>query len=380
MKYFLYLFILIFPFGQLLRWEPWGAESAIHFNDLALGIVLFSWLVIQGKNHKVLLKHWFVKPVLLWILAMVISLLLNLVNLTGKEVAISSLYLIRWAAYAGLFFVGVSQTEKVRKNLLRLMVLAGLITGLAGLTQYLFLPNVTFLSAQNWDDHYFRLVGSFLDPGFTGAILILFLILVFSLRNSLENFLFWIVGYVAMALTYSRATYLMFLFGASLSSIFRRRPKIILGAIALMLVTLMLLPVHPGEGNKLGREYSVWSRINNWKQSLSVWQKSPLFGVGFNSYRYRLQDLGILSQQGVRESHGGGADSSIMLVLATTGIIGLLAYLNLGRVILTRQKNLLIWSSFLGIFVHSWFNNTLFYPWVMEWLWLLLALTVEDKQ
>lgn len=375
MKYFLYFLVLIFPFGQLFRWEVWGAEVAIHINDFVVGVTVVFWLVVSRKYLAGLGKHWLIKPLVLWIGMMTFSLVMNISQLASREFVVSSLYLFRWTTYALLYFIILEQPELVKKRILRLLIVAGTVVTVSGLFQYILLPNVAFLSAQNWDDHYYRLIGTYLDPGFTGAILILFLILTWEKGNFLERRILGTLSYLAMALTYSRASYLMFIFGAGMSSWFRRNPRIILLASALMLATIIFLPVHAGEGSKLGREYSFWSRVNNWKQSLTIWQESPVWGVGFNSYRYQLRDIGILSKEGVSQSHGGGADSSIMLVLATTGVLGLLAYLNLGLVILFKRKNLLIWASLLGIFVHSWFNNTLFYPWVMEWLWILLAIS-----
>ena len=107
-----------------------------------------------------------------------------------------------------------------------------------------------------------------------------------------------------------------------------------------------------------------------------VWQTSPVVGVGFNAYRYAKYQQGILNEEGLLESHSGaGADSSILFVLATTGVVGLMAYLNLGfNLWKYAAGNILFKTSLLGIIAHSFFNNTLFYPWAMEWLWLTLAL------
>ena len=39
---------------------------------------------------------------------------------------------------------------------------------------YFIFPDVRSLAVDQWDPHYYRLVGSLLDPGFTGIILVLF--------------------------------------------------------------------------------------------------------------------------------------------------------------------------------------------------------------
>lgn len=357
MKYLLPLLLFAFPLGQLARWNVASSEVVLHLNDIVVVSVLtFGLRRISGP---------LVKPLLLFALAILFSLAFNFTNFSLYELGVASLYPLRFFAYALLFFVSWP------KETPRWLLLATLGTAGFGLLQYLFVPDVSFLAAQNWDDHYFRLVGSFLDPGFTGAILVSGLLLIFV---NFKNLFTLLLVYLALALTYSRASYLMYLVSFAALAFYRKSTKIFLIATAVLLVILPLLPKSTGEGTKLERENSILARINNWKESLSIWQQAPIFGVGFNTYRY-VRGIGP-------ESHAGaGADSSILLVLATTGVFGLTAYCYLLTAMWKLKKNNLVFKvSFLGILVHSFFNNTLFYPWVMEWLWLLLALSPSDSR
>ncbi len=350
MKYLLLLLLIIFPFGQLARWPLFGTEAVLHLNDLVVLIVLLVGLrKVSGPVARALL---------LFALAIGLSLAINAPNFTPRELIVAALYPARFFAYAGLYFV----FQKVKFPTKRWLLMAALIVALSGLLQYILLPNVAFLSAQDWDDHYFRLVGTYLDPGFTGAILVLGLLVAATWPAR-------ILIYLAMALTYSRASYLMYLVSFAALAVYKKSLKIFVLAAVVLFLTIPLLPKSTGEGTKLTRENSLLARIGNWQESLTIWQTAPVFGVGFNTYRYV---RGIAP-----ESHSGaGADSSILLVLATTGLVGLLAYLNLLRVMWqTARGNIIFKISFLGILVHSFFNNTLFYPWVMEWLWILLALS-----
>jgi O-antigen ligase len=237
------------------------------------------------------------------------------------------------------------------------IILGIILVGVAGILQYLLLPDVSFLSAFDWDDHYYRLVSTFLDPGFTGVILLIGLV-------ASHNPLFFIV----IMLTYSRATYLAYLFSFAVLAIYQKSVKVFVIAALALAIALPLLPKSTGEGTKLSRENSIYARINNWKESISIWQKSPIFGVGYNTYRY--VRTGVTAQ-----SHSGaGADSSILFVLATTGVVGLLTYLYLLLTMARLGKNNPTFLAIMaGVFVHSWFNNTLFYPFVLECLWVLLG-------
>lgn len=103
--------------------------------------------------------------------------------------------------------------------------------------------------------------------------------------------------------------------------------------------------------------------------------KNPLFGTGFNLYRYA-------NTGAVGDSHAGaGSDSSLLFVFATTGIAGLLIYLWLWGKILklgwqrrNTQAGLILLASSTSLLIHSLFSNSLFYPWVLGWMAFLLAL------
>lgn len=368
MKYLIFLLLIIFPFGQLVRVNL-GNSITLHPNDIAVFVFL---LLTLRKIRGPLLK-----PLLFFLISIILSLILNFKNFQLYELVTSSLYPVRFFAYAGLFFVFKDLSSNLKDFFRRWLVIVTVIVAITGLAQYIFIPNVAFLSALNWDDHYYRLIGTFFDPGFTGAILVLGLVmslrgvlttkqsnLDLRLPRSLTSLAMTTIIYLAMALTYSRASYLMYIVSFGVIAFYKKSAKIFLLAALILGLTIFVLPRHPGEGSNLTRENSILARIHNWQQSIQVWQTSPIFGIGFNNYRYVV---------GVNpESHSGGADSSILLVLATTGIMGLLSYLFLLKKMWS-LGGLIFKASFLGIIIHSFFNNTLFYPWVMEWLWIILA-------
>ncbi len=355
MKYLLFALILFLAFGQLGRFE--FQSIVVHLNDLFVFGLLLIWLVkTKGKSIK---NDPLTKPLALFVGAMFLSTIFNPFKFPAF------LYLVRFVAYAGLYFVAKDQIGD-RKIILKLMEIAILGVAVVGILQFVFVPDVSSLKALDWDDHYYRLISTFLDPGFTGAMLVLGLILAVLERSRIQA----VILYVAMALTYSRASYLMYLFSFATISFFKNSVKIFLIALIILVITIPLLPKSTGEGTKLNRENSVTARLNNWNKSIEVWETKPVFGIGFNSYRYAVN----VSPQ----SHSGGADNSLLLVLATTGVVGFAAYIFLLKKTWD-MGDLLFRASLVGIIVHSMFNNTLFYPWVMEWLWILLALSATKN-
>ncbi|MEK7127626.1 MAG: O-antigen ligase family protein [Patescibacteria group bacterium] len=346
-KILVFLLFITFPLGQVLRWEFLGGQVVLRPNDLIAlilgGLGLFK---ISGPLKK---------PLLLWSGAMVLSLVVNIFNYTPTQLLVSASYIMRFILYSGLYFV--FKDIKLNKNI---FVYICLVIAILGFVQYLFIPDVSFLAQFDWDPHYYRLISTFLDPGFTGAILVLGVIL--AKNKIIKSFL-----YLAMAFTYSRTSFLMFLVCYAVIAFYKKSAKIFVVACTVMILTLILLPRTFGDGTKLSRETSTWARIENWQTSLQIFSHSPLFGIGYDSYRY-------VTKASLSSHAGAGADSSILLVLATTGIIGLLAYLNLLKTIWKLNTNFIFRASFTGIIVASFFNNTLFYPFIMEWLWILLAL------
>lgn len=361
-KILLIILLAIFPFGQLLRWDL-GGGITLHLNDVVVGII-GSWGIFQLVRGLVSKKGDLLeKAVALWAAAMVLSLLINFKSYPARELLAASLYAVRWLAYAGLFFALRDMRDK--KILSGGMIMASTVVAAAGLFQYIFMPDVSFLSAQNWDNHYFRLVSTFLDPGFTGMVLALGLLLVFFQSG---NGLLLTVIFTALAFTYSRASYLAYLIVFAAAAFYKRSLRIIVAAILILAVAVYFLPQTAGEGTKLERENSSWARVVSWQIAVTTWKKAPVFGVGFDAYRYATRNT--------ETSHAGaGSDSSLLTVFATTGIVGLIAYLGvLWGMWSAGRKSFLFKASFLAVFVHSWFNNTLLYTWVMEWLWLLLIM------
>lgn len=381
-KLLLLLLLFTFCLGQLGRFDIPKTNITIHLNDLAIFTLVTSWLFARRQKAISHLKtDSLSKPILFVTVAMAVSLLANVFRYQLTEVATASLYLFRWVFYAGFYFFLKMEYKNEKQLLRRGLILAGLIISLTGLMQYLFLPSTVFLAATGWDDHYFRLIGVFFDPGFTGAILVILLAGAVLYQRQIKNSTPIVLVYAALALTYSRASYLMYLIIFAALAYFKKSLKIFFFAAIILGATILVLPKHPGEGTKLTRDNSVMARIKNWQQSVRIWTTAPIFGTGFGTYRYVQRDLGLISPKAALESHAGaGADSSILLMLATTGIIGFSTFIYLLLKIWQACRGDLLLKIILpALLVGSFFNNLLFYAWIMELVWVLIA-SGESRQ
>lgn len=378
-KFFLIAYFILFPFGQLAR-VPSAVfnlppEVNFYLTDLVLVVLLGAWSVwrffLVKKPYQ---SPPLMKPICLFFLLAAFSLALNTGRLAGNEVFVSILYLVRWLVYAGLYFVIGDLRWKGRLFL----IWAGVATAGLGLIQYFLWPDIRPLQVYGWDIHYYRLVGTMLDPGFTGLILGLTLILLvihFRPKKILFYILFLLV-YAGLALTYSRSSYLAYLTGMSVLAFLKKSPRLFLAVIAIGIFALVILPKSSGdfsgEGVNLQRKSTVNARLVNWQQSLKIIADHPFVGVGFNAYRYIQRDYGFLDTNWRTTHAGAGADASLLFVWATTGVLGLIVYLWLWIKALN-TKSLILISSMMALFIHAFFLNSLFYPWVMGWLWTLLA-------
>ncbi len=311
-------------------------------------------------------------PVISFVFLSLISLIFANFNYGFRAVMVGSMYLVRWIGYS-MFLATIIQLIKVH-DLRRFITVVGLVFTITGLIQYIVLPDIRNFQPGQWDEHYYRVVGTLFDPGFMGLVL-LFTLLWLSLnplKNRLINIISWGLTYVAFVLTYSRSSYLAYLVAMAYLSVKRKDWKFGLMMVLLLLVSVPLLPRAPdGEGVKLERTSSIKARIDNWNHGLRIFADHPLIGVGFNTYRYAQREYGFITEDSWAETHAGaGADSSLLLVAATTGVIGLAFYVNY----LWQLWRIMDLRPFVAaLIVHSFFLNSLFYPVVLLWLALLMG-------
>ena len=137
-------------------------------------------------------------------------------------------------------------------------------------------------------------------------------------------------------------------------------------------------------------ESSAYARFGSWQRGLSFSLQSPVYGFGFNTLRYASSKFGYFGEVGdLGGRAGAGIDSSLLFVLSTTGIIGLLLYLSIIYRILRDSFRVLkekssteeskifgfwIFSAVVALLVESNFINIFFYPQII--LWLLVSLSI----
>lgn len=364
-----------FAIGNIYRFSFFSPQVRVSFLDCVVLV-----LTVFTFNLKRTTKHNLFKPIVSFAAVGAASLVPAYFAYGTAATLIGGLYLARWTVYS-LFFVDLIQMFKVwERN--RLAIFLSLVVIITSLAQYIFYPDIRSLQVLEWDPHYFRVVGSWLDPGFTGMLLVLVLVYL-TIRPFADKkwqWLIWGAGYLALALTYSRSSYLAFLTAIAWIAIKIKGWKFFAKTLLLLIATIFLLPRAPdGEGVKLERAYSIWSRVDNWKYAITIFKDHPIIGVGFNTYRYAQKGYGFISDINWQESHAAaGSDSSLLFVAAATGLVGIFFYINYLKKLFAFGQNRILQASLSALFVHSLFLNSLFYPAVLAWIAVLVSISKSD--
>lgn len=370
MKLLSILFLASLLLGQIGGIPIYGG-AVIYVHDIILGLLLIEGFVQYAIRSK-FKKPKLTVPILLFVSAAILSLLTNSGKFQIPELEVSAMYLVRWIFYATLYVLVLQMYTKIERWLYGLFA-TGIGLGVLGLAQYFLYPNLRNLSYLGWDPHYYRLFSTFLDPNFAGIYLVLTILLGIYLWQY-RKIRVWVVlgeliSVASLLLTYSRSSYLALGLAVIVWAVLKKQWVFLLGLLGFVAL-IFVLPQTWGNTLSLMRPDSTFARVGNWEESLTLIAKAPVFGNGFDTLRY----IRILPAGDFYSKAAAGLDSSILFVLATTGIVGLAAfgYLVFSMIKGVRGKISVLYSvSFIALGVHSLFVNSAFYPWVMIWFWIL---------
>jgi hypothetical protein len=378
---FIFLFLIIFPFGQIIRlsFNFAGINIPAQPLDLVVGLGA-AYSVFFQKNRPKIFEY-----IRFFLSVAVFSFAVSFVTF-GSEVVYGAFYLLRLTSYL-LFLNYVWNFAKKsisNKRLLMDSLLAiSIISALFGWLQFFIIPDIKPFFVYDWDMHLFRLVGTFLDPTFLGIIIVFGLILSIYryMGEGKKRYLFiTALLLISLAFTYSRASYLAFLGGVSIMVLLKKKYRKILFWIVGLLAIMLLLPTARNRSIELTRTFSITSRLTNYRETFELFKRFPIFGIGYNNMCIaRNKYVGVESYA----SHAcSGSDSSLLFILATTGIIGLMIFFGsvfgVFKLLGNSNEQYLLMAISSALFVHSLFSNSLFFPWVMGYLVLLLGASFKE--
>ena len=340
--------IIVFFFGQLLRIEIKNISFPIIDIFIAIIFCLNIFQKFKNKEFKVKNKYLLYFLIFIWF-----SFAFNYFRYHFDLIK-PILYLFRLTFLLSFFIFPLKIDEKIKK-IFYLVIFSNVIFGLI---QYFLWPNFTYFKSLNWDPHLYRLVSTYFDPTFTALIYLSLIIIVFLDKKFPFRKTILVLSYLALALTYSRSSYLSFFIAFTYIAYQKKNLKIFILSSLLIFSTILLLPRFEGEGTKLERTSSITAKIENYKEGFNVFLKAPIVGHGYNNLFYVRQ---IKNQNSHANS---GFDGSLMTILTTNGIVGLIIFI-LGLKKIFIKGNLVVKTILISLLFHSLFANSLLYPWIL---------------
>jgi len=377
--------LLLFPLGEIIRID-FGNGLTIRPLDIGMGILFFSWIILKlFKRQKIVQSNIFL-PVILFALAGLFSLIISNLTLSLSEWFISFAYLLRWIIYVSILFIINDFNKEFKKKILNILIAIGTIIVGLGYIQYFYYSALQNLRYLGWDEHMHRMFSVFLDPNFAGVFFVLFFIFLVSLflkqKKKIIGFLS-ILTLGAVFLTFSRSALIMLIVSSSVMFILAGRKKLILLLLIIILIMVSISSRYFNIANiNLFRVVSSEARIETARNAIKIIQDRPIFGIGFNAYRYAQFHYGFRNRVNIASHADASPDNSFLFVASTSGLIGLILFAFLWFRIFKYyiKNNALVLSSVVGIFVSSLFINSLFYVHIMFWLWIIIGLNSSVSQ
>lgn len=395
-----WLFVILLALGNLQRVQVLQTVGVGVHEILAAGCVVAWTYAARNSVFHTVKKLFYHKEA--WML--VVGIFIGWVNAVSDDrfLVTTPLYVVR---VLSLVVFGVWATKKMLLKLslddvIESVLGLSVVVAVLGWLQYVLLPDTRFLAILGWDDHYYRLISTWLDPTYTGWLLAI---------GSLTWILFWrkdtwlrfaVAAFltVTLAFTYSRSSYLAFGVGvagvvtATFFSFWKSRFKQISAQVSMQLlqlgmlvvilgVSILLLPKPGGEGTDLTRTQSIVAKQSSVKQVIqnSKLVTTPrkarptlLFGTGLFT-RYTEQSTTDIP------SHSSQPDS-LIVVLFQLGILGSFCLLLLAKRLQPYSSDPLLVAVLSATFAHSLFTNTWFHPLVLGVLVPLISARILSSK
>lgn len=377
--------------------------------DLFVPLFTGTW-VLQKLLRKeytqwsALFPHTFL-PAFLFVVIGLASLLINSGTMNTSEFLSSTFYGVRWASFYFLSVLIFNQSKSEKTVTLWMLAAFTLLLSLAGFIQLQVMPDFTSLEDIGWDPHQNRLLSTWFDPNFVGGFLAFMIPILLGValdQKPLRKVFLPIVAVatLALVLTLSRSAYLALIAALFVFGLFRSLKLLATLAVTLVLLTAVLPPVQDRFFSLVDSIASVSTetytlpdassrlRFESWDEAWQLFLEKPLLGQGYNRYKYAALELGTLKDLNIHSA--SGSDSSLLNVLATTGLTGFLPffaiYLMLAIQAWKQRKNaaaLGFLAGLCGLFIHSIFVNSLLFPLFMIPFWMsagLLGQKLDPKE
>lgn len=273
-----------------------------------------------------------------------------------------------------------------------------------GFIAFYLVPDMGKYSKEGqWDPHIGRFLSTLLDPNYMAGMLLFMITTLLSRILQPLHFSRYIyiilcfISLIALYMTFSRSGYVAFIISFITFLMLYNWRIIAISSIFIVLIMLSNMNIEVSENRSLERMSAMIDtakglflgdisstdptslmRLQSWKDSLELYKEAPIIGIGFNTYRPIATSKGIVPDG---YFNSGGSDSSLLNVLITTGFIGFIVFISFIIDMLYTHYRLYkttydtryiaFIAGFIGIIAHSFFVNSLFYPFIMLFIMTL---------
>src|SRR3990167_4818951 len=206
-NFILFIFLALLPFGQILRVPVAFLDAKIYLNASdALALISLFLVVISKIKYP---RFW--KAATDFLIVVGFSLPVSLSFFPPTSIILGAFYLLRLISYFYLFAILWNFLKKhagFKDTVFKGLILSSAFIAVFGWLQYLRYPDLRSLLYFNWDEHLLRMVGGFLDPTFTGILLVFGAILsIFYYFKTKKTSVFLTILFllVSLAFTFSRS-------------------------------------------------------------------------------------------------------------------------------------------------------------------------------
>ena len=375
LKILIYLTFFFFIFGQLGRIHI--PDQPVYFYLYELLIALTSIIFIFKYKRQPFRYIEKKLPISLFLIWMGVSFVISLFFYTLNVNIIASLYAIRltmYGVYIVYLFHHVISTQL--KLVVPLIATSGLVL-LVSILQFFLYPDIGNIAYLGWDPHISRLVGVFLDPPIAAGMFFLSgWYLVNQAQKAKQHYLLialLVITFISIALTYSRGAFLAILSVILLFGISLKRYKIAFVMIGTIIILILLIPKAQTESINLMRTTSITARLEDYRKGFEIWQKNPIFGIGYNHIRFEKEKyIDEVFVEDYNPSHGIASFHSSFMIILVTGGVGGLALFSYILFKLSRKSTYFL-MSVVFLSTISFFDNVLLHPFILFFLGVMFV-------
>lgn len=306
--------------------------------------------------------------------------------LSIPQFLVSLSYLIRFFMYfmTGIVIYNMLSVDLISKDqIFNTLYKSALFIALLGFIQLIYLPDFTVLNPiLGWDPHKNRLASTFFDPNFTGGYLALVLSLFIGELISRKKYsksyyiFYFLIPLIALVLTFSRSAWLMFAVILFVYGVYKTRLMLFIAVLLAFTAYFTVPRIQTRFTGLTDPADSAAFRLISWSNTLDIAKDNLLIGTGFNNFKFMQLDYGYIEKSSINSNSASGSDSSFLLVLATTGVFGLL-FFSIGYLV-PIFSSVVVTASLFGLLAQTQFINAFFYPQIL-FLWGVIIASYQRR-